>query len=149
MTLHKVSSQMEYGQKLISDAQSKLSELEAERDTLKATLGTQRPEDGQCTFTQSDLEALHLRVEAQRGILAVFQDTCGGGQADKLELAKLASAEEAWSNAKERLVCGSVIVLPSRRSFVVCVLPTSALQQHLHRSRISTTTGEMSLYMVR
>jgi hypothetical protein len=103
MTLHKVSSQMEYGQKLISDAQAKLSELEAERDTVKAKLETMTQEDGGLALTQLDLEALHLRVEGQKGILAVFQDTCGGGQADILEEAKLANAEEAWSNANSRL----------------------------------------------
>ena len=103
MTLHKVSSQMEYGQKLISDAQAKLSELEAERDNCKARLEAMTPEDGGLALTQRDLEALHLRVDAQKGILAVFEDTCGGGQADILELAKLANAEEAWSNANSRL----------------------------------------------
>ena len=102
-TLHKVQSQKEYGQKLISDAQSKLSELEAELDTLKAHMDSLPPEDGGLALTQSDLEALHLRVEAQKGILRVFEDTCGGGQTDKLELAKLANAEEAWSNANSRL----------------------------------------------
>jgi hypothetical protein len=103
MTLHKVSSQMEYGQKLIDDAKSKLSELEAERDTLKAKFLSLTPEDGDVALTQRDLEALQARVHAQKGILAVFEDTCGGGQADILELAKLANAEEAWSNANSRL----------------------------------------------
>ena len=96
MTLHKVSSQMEYGRKLISDAQAKLSELEAKRDDLKAKL------DGGLAFIHRDVEGLQLRVDAQKGILAVFEETCGGGQVEILELAKLTNAEEAWNNAKSR-----------------------------------------------
>ena len=102
MTLHKVSSQVEYGRKLISDAQSKLSELEAERDALRAKLVSVRPEDSGLVFIHRDLEGLQLRVDAQKSILAVFEETCGGGQAEIVELAKLTAAEEAWSNAKTR-----------------------------------------------
>lgn len=72
MTLHKVSSQMEYGHKLITDAQSKLLELKAERDALRAKLVSVRPEDGGLAFIHRDLEGLQLRVDAQKGILAVF-----------------------------------------------------------------------------
>ena len=102
MTLHKVSSQMEYGRKLISDAQSKLSKLEAERDDLRAKLVSVRPEDGGLAFIHRDLEGLQLRVDAQKRIMAVFEETCGGGQAEIVELAKLTNAEETWSNAKTR-----------------------------------------------
>ena len=95
MMLHKVSSQMEYGRKLILDAQSKLLELEAHRDDLKAKLVSLKPEDGGLTSMHRDLEGLQLRVDAQKGILAVFQETCGGGQAKFMELAKLTSTEAA------------------------------------------------------
>ena len=102
MTLHKVSFQMEYGRKLISDAQKKLSELEAQRDDLRARLVSPMPEDGGLTSMHRDLESLQHRLDAQKGILAVFQETCGGGQAEIQELAKLTSAEAAWSNAHTR-----------------------------------------------
>lgn len=72
MTLHKVSSQMEYGRKLISDAQKKLSELEAQRDDLRARLVSPMPEDGGLTSMHRDLESLQHRLDAQKGILAVF-----------------------------------------------------------------------------
>ena len=44
MTLHKVSSQMEFGRKLIADARAKLSELEVEQDYMKSKLESVRPE---------------------------------------------------------------------------------------------------------
>ena len=102
MTLHKVSSQMEYGRKLICDAQSKLSALEAERDEKQAKLTLGRPKDGPMAFIHKDLEGLQLRLEAQKGILAFLGETSAGGQAEIEEYAKLALAEEAWSNAKSK-----------------------------------------------
>ena len=102
MTLHKVSSQMEYGQKLISDAQAKLSELEAERDSVKGKLHSLPPEDAGLVLIERELEGLHLKVDAEKCILAVFEETCGNGHAELLEVAKLSNAEEAWTNAKSR-----------------------------------------------
>jgi hypothetical protein len=107
MTLHKVTSPMEYGSKLIADAQAKLSELEAERDTMKAKMDSVRPEEGGLDLididpAMVDFEGLQHRGDAQKGILAVFEETCGGGQAEKLELVKLTNAKETWSNAKSR-----------------------------------------------
>ena len=102
MTLHKVSSQMEYGRKLICDAQSKLEALEAERDEKQAKLTSGRPEDGPMAFIHKDLEGLQLRLEAQKGILAFLGETSAGGQPEIEESAKLALAEEAWSNAKSK-----------------------------------------------
>ena len=102
MTLHKVSSHMEYGRKLICDAQAKLSALEAERDEKQAKLASSRPENGPMAFIHKDLEGLQLRLDAQKGILAFLGETSAGGQAEMEELAKLTTTEEAWSNAKSK-----------------------------------------------
>ena len=102
MTLHKVSSQMEYSRKLVCDAQAKLLALEAERDEKLAKLSSGRPEDGPDAFIHKDLEGLQLRLEAQKRILAFLGETSAGGQAEIEELAKLTTAEEAWSNAKSK-----------------------------------------------
>jgi chromosome segregation ATPase len=51
MTLHKVSSQQEYGRKLIADAQAKLSKLEAERDNMKAKLESLSTEETRLDYS--------------------------------------------------------------------------------------------------
>ena len=107
MNLHKVSSQQEYGRKLIADAQTKLSQLEAERDTMKARLESLSSEETGLDFSQVDpamvdLGGLQHRLDAQKAMLVVFEETCGGGQALNLESAKLTNAEEVLSNAKTK-----------------------------------------------
>jgi hypothetical protein len=107
MNLHKVSSQQEYGRKLIADAQAKLSELEAERDTMQAKLESVGSEETQGDFSQIeggmlDFAGLQHRLHAQKAIFVVFEETCGGGQTEILESAKLTDAEEVWSNAKSK-----------------------------------------------
>jgi hypothetical protein len=107
MVVHKVSSQMEYGRQLIADARAKLSELEAERDCMKSKLDSVRPEEGGLHLNyidpgMVDFEGLQQRIQAQKGILAVFEETCGGRQAETIELSKLENADEAWSVAKNK-----------------------------------------------
>ena len=74
---------------------------------MKTKLESVRPKEGGLHLididpAKVDFEGLQQRVEAQKGILTVFEETCGGGQAEKHELAKLSTAEEAWSNAKSK-----------------------------------------------
>ena len=107
MVVHKVSSQMEYGRQLIADARAKLSELEAERDCMKSKLDSVRPEEGGLHLNyidpgMVDFEGLQQRIQAQKRILAVFEETCGGRQAETIELSKLENADEAWSVAKNK-----------------------------------------------
>jgi hypothetical protein len=107
MNLHKVSSQQEYGCKLIADAQAKLSQLEAERDNMKAKVESLSTEETGLDFSQIDpamvdLGGLQHRLDAQKAMLAVFEETCGGGQAVNLESAKLTNAEEVLSLAKSK-----------------------------------------------
>lgn len=51
---------------------------------------------------QHDIEGLEKKIDAQKWIRQVFQDTFGGGQPGDAELAKLTIVEEAWSSAKSR-----------------------------------------------
>ena len=111
MTLHKVSSHVEYGLKLIEDAKGKLAELKAKRGKVMASLDAikfvMKPKEGRPDLIDIDLmskelERLQCKIDAQKNILQVLRDTCGGSEAGEAEKAKLTLVDDAWANAKSR-----------------------------------------------
>ena len=111
MTLHKVSSQVEYGRKLIEDAEGKLADLQVEHDTLRSSMDSvdfvmnlelHVPQLLDLHPLAKDLEEVQRKVDAQKGIVQVFHETFGGEQSGAAERFKLTLADEAWANAKKR-----------------------------------------------
>ena len=111
MTLHKVSSQVEYGHKLIEDAEGKLAELQAECDNMRASMDSvdfvmdlelHVPPLLDLHPLAKDLEEMQRSVDAQKMIVQVFHETFGGEQSGAAERLKLTLADEAWANAKRR-----------------------------------------------
>ena len=109
--LYKVSSQVEYGQKLIEDAEGKLAELEAERGKVMASLDVvkfvMKPKEGGPDLIDiypmsKELEGLQSKIDAQKSILQVFSFTCGDSKAGEAKKAKLTLVDDAWANAKSR-----------------------------------------------
>jgi hypothetical protein len=111
MTLHKVSSQVEYGRKLIEDAELKLADLQAELDSMRTSkvsvdfvvdLELHVPPLLDLHPLENDLEEMQRKVDAQKRIVQVFHETFGGEQSGAVERFKLSLADEAWANAKKR-----------------------------------------------
>ena len=120
MTFHKVSSEEEYGRKLIEDAEGRLAELEADYNRVRASSEEVQLvinlEDSVAHLTEEnplsklidenplakDLEECQRKVDAQKGILKVFHETFCGGQSAVAERVNMAMADEAWAYAKRR-----------------------------------------------
>lgn len=111
MTLHKVSSQVEYGRKLIEDAEGKLADLQAEHDSLRSSMDSvdfvmnlelHVPPLQDLHPLALDLEEVQRKVDAQKKIVQVFHKTFGGEQSGATERLKLTLVDEAWANAKKR-----------------------------------------------
>ena len=112
MTFHKVSSQEEYGKKLIEDAEGRLADLEADYNKIKTSsedvqLVIQLEESVGLEYIDEnplakDLDECQRKVDAQKGILKVFHETFGGWESAAVERLNMTLADEAWAYAKKR-----------------------------------------------
>lgn len=111
MTFHKVSSQEEYGRKLIEDAETKLVDLEAEYNNMRASrdevqLVIQLEEPAADSLDEdplaSELAEMQRKVDAQKNLVQVCRDTFGDWQSAAVERLNMTLADEAWAYAKRR-----------------------------------------------
>ena len=75
--------------------------------SLDAIKFVMKPEDGGPDLIDIDpmlkeLEGLQRKIDAQKNILQVFRDACGGSEAGEAEKAKLTLIDDVWANAKSR-----------------------------------------------
>jgi hypothetical protein len=103
----KLSRQLDYGKQLITNAELKLQELEAVRETVRVKLeglrSSDSPDKELMSSTVLEAEVIQRKLDFQCEVLLAFKGMHGTGAADELHLQmKVQEAEEAWKRASTR-----------------------------------------------
>jgi hypothetical protein len=107
ISLAKVAGQLDYGRQLVSNAEIKLRELEAVKETNRLKLeelwGATESNDALILATATEGEALQRKLDSQCEVLNAFRGMRGMEETEELDVqVKYVVAEEAWKKASAR-----------------------------------------------
>ena len=100
--LVRVAMQVDFGQSLLSTADSKLAELQVEYESWKVKAETSDlTTSAECELTAIELSNVQKKIESQKGIIEQFWALFWSGTIDQeLALAKSSAAEGLFESAK-------------------------------------------------